>query len=123
MEMMSNFGIAPIEDPSDISSIFRGLAGKTMNMPMGKECRGPWEYFGDTAVRMCRDYKPDAAIYAGHVACKNAWGISKLIKDRIEDELDLPCLLFEVDIFDPRITSLEAMKTRLADFFEIRLRT
>jgi benzoyl-CoA reductase/2-hydroxyglutaryl-CoA dehydratase subunit BcrC/BadD/HgdB len=118
MEMMSNFGIAPIEDPSDISSIFRGLAGKTMNMPMGKECRGPWEYFGDTAVRMCRDYGPDAAIYAGHVACKNAWGISKLIKDRIEDELDLPCLLFEVDIFDPRITSLEAMKARLADFFE-----
>lgn len=121
MEMMSNFGIAPIEDPSDISSIFRGLAAKIMNMPMGKECRGPWEYFGDTAVRMCRDYRPDAAVYAGHVACKNAWGISKLIKDRIEDEADLPVLLFEVDIFDPRITSLEAMKARLGDFFEIRV--
>jgi benzoyl-CoA reductase subunit B len=121
MEMMSNFAITPIEDPSDISSIFKGLAGKTMNMPMGKECRGPWEYFGDTAVRMCRDYLPDAAVYAGHVACKNAWAISKLIKDRIEDELNLPVLLFEVDIFDPRITSLEDMKTKLQDFFEIRV--
>ena len=121
MEMMSNFAITPIEDPSDISSIFRGLAGKTMNMPMGKECRGPWEYFGDVAVKMCRDYQPDAAVYAGHVACKNAWGISKLVKDRIEDELNLPVLLFEVDIFDPRITSLEGMKAKLNDFFEIRL--
>ena len=121
MEMMSNFAIEPIEDPADISSIFRGLALKTTNMPMGKECRGPWECFGDAAVEMCRDYMPDAAVYAGHVACKNAWGIAKLIKDRIEDELNLPVLLFEVDIFDPRITSLEAMKTKLNDFFEIRL--
>jgi len=121
MEMMSNFAMKPIEDPSDISSIFRGLAGKTMNMPMGKECRGPWEYFGDVAIEMCRDYRPDAAVYAGHVACKNAWGIAKLIKDRIEDESELPVLLFEVDIFDPRITSLEVMKSKLNDFFEIRL--
>ncbi len=121
MEMMSNFAIEPIEDPADISSIFRGLASKTMNMPMGKECRGPWECFGDVAIEMCKDYMPDAAVYAGHVACKNAWGIAKLIKDRIEDELNLPVLLFEVDIFDPRITSLDTMKAKLNDFFEIRL--
>ncbi len=121
MEMMSNFAIKPIEDPSDISSIFRGLALKTMNMPMGRECRGPWEYFGDVAIEMCREYLPDAAVYAGHVACKNAWGINKLVKDRIEDELGLPVLLFEIDIFDPRITSFETMKTKLNDFFEIRL--
>lgn len=121
MEMMSNFAMKPIEDPSDLSSIFRGLAQKTMNMPMGRECRGPWEYFGDVAIEVCSKYLPDAVVYAGHVACKNGWAISKLIKDRIEDELGLPVLLFEIDIFDPRVTSLEIMKAKLNDFFEIRL--
>jgi len=121
MEMMNNFTIEPIEDPSDIASIFRGLSLKTMNMPMGKECRGPWETFGDAAISMCRDYTPDAVIYAGHVACKNAWGIAKLIKDKIEDELGLPVLVFEMDAWDPRITSLEVIKAKINDFFEVRL--
>jgi benzoyl-CoA reductase/2-hydroxyglutaryl-CoA dehydratase subunit BcrC/BadD/HgdB len=121
IEMMSNSAIQPIEDPSDISSIFRGLAGKTMNMPMGRESRGPWEYYGDVLIEACREYKADAAVWAGHVGCKNAWGISKLLKDKMEDELNLPVLMFEVDIWDARITSLEAMKAKLSDFFEIRL--
>ena len=121
IEMMSNSLIQPIEDPSDISSIFLGLARKTMDMPMGRESRGPWELYGDTLIEACREYKADAAVYAGHVACKNAWAISKLLKDRMEDELNLPVLMFEVDIWDARITSLEAMKAKLSDFFEIRL--
>ena len=121
IEMMSNSLIQPIEDPSDISSIFQGLARKTMDMPMGRESRGPWELYGDTLIEACREYKADAAVYAGHVACKNAWAISKLLKDRMEDELNLPVLMFEVDIWDARITSLEAMKAKLSDFFEIRL--
>lgn len=121
IEMMSNSLIQPIEDPSDISSIFRGLARKTMDMPMGRESRGPWELYGDTLIEACREYKADAAVYAGHVACKNAWAISKLLKDRMEDELNLPVLMFEVDIWDARVTSLEAMKAKLSDFFEIRL--
>ncbi len=122
MEMMSNFVFKPIEDPSDISSIFRGLAGKSMNMPMGNECRGPWEYYGDVAIKACRDYKADVAVFAGHIGCKNAWAIAKLIKDRIEDELGIPVLLFETDLLDPRITPLETIKARFNDFFAIRLR-
>lgn len=120
MEMMSNFSIQPIEDPSNLKSIFRGLAIKTVSMPMGRESRGPWEYYGDVLLEACREYKADGAVWAGHVACKNAWGISKLIKDKIEDELNIPFLMFEIDIWDPRITSLEAMKAKLRDFFEIR---
>ncbi len=121
IEMMSNSAIQPIEDPSDVNSIFRGLALKIIDMPMGRESRGPWEYYGDALIEACRAYKADAAIYAGHVACKNAWAISKLLKDRMKDELDLPVLMFEVDIWDPRITSLEVMKAKLSDFFEINL--
>ncbi len=121
MEMLSNFVIEPIEDPSDISSIFRGLAKKVMNTPMGRECRGPWECLGDPVIEVCKDYRADIAVFAGHIACKNAWAIAKLIKDRVEDELGLPVLLFEMDILDPRTTTTEAMKAKFNDFFAVRL--
>jgi benzoyl-CoA reductase subunit B len=121
MELSSEFSIEPIEDPSDISSIFSGLAGKVTNTAMGRECRGPWEYFGDAVIKACRDYKADVVAFAGHIACKNAWAIAKLVKDRITDELGLPVLVFEMDMLDPRIASTETMKAKFDDFFAIRL--
>jgi benzoyl-CoA reductase/2-hydroxyglutaryl-CoA dehydratase subunit BcrC/BadD/HgdB len=122
MEMLGNNVIEPIEDPQDISKIFRGLAGKVMNMPMGRECRGPWEYLGDTVVKTCRDYKADVAVWAGHVGCKHGWAAAKLVKDKVCDELGIPVMTFEVDVADPRVTSLEVIKAKFDDFFTVILR-
>jgi len=116
--MNSNFIIEPVEGISDPDNIFRGLAEKVLRLPMGRECGGPWENFINASLDHCSRLKADAAIFAGHIACKANWAIMKLVKDRIMDELGIPVLIFETDLFDPRIVSAEAIRAKFEDFFE-----
>jgi benzoyl-CoA reductase/2-hydroxyglutaryl-CoA dehydratase subunit BcrC/BadD/HgdB len=114
--MNNNFVIQPVEDISTLDSILRGLARKVELLPMTRECGGPWENFLNAAIDLCRDYKADAAIFAGHIACKSNWAIAKLVKDRIQDEVGIPVLNLQLDLFDPRVLSAEAIKTTLDRF-------
>jgi len=43
----------------------------------------------------------------------------KLVKDKIYDELGIPTLILEVDLFDPRITSSETIRAKFGDFLEL----
>ena len=70
-------------------------------------------------IDLCRRYRADAAIFAGHVACKGNWPIMKLVKDRIYDELGIPTLIFELDLMDPRVASMDSIKAQFEDFFSI----
>lgn len=120
-QMNNNFVIKPVEDLSSIDSILMGLAEKVTLMPMTRECGGPWENYLDAAIDMCRDYKADAAIFAGHLACKSNWAVAKLVKDRIQDELGIPVLNLQLDLFDKRVVSLEAIKGTFDDFITVVL--
>jgi hypothetical protein len=51
------------------------------------------------------------------VACKANWAITKLVKDRIRDELGIPTLVLEVDLFDERFLSSEGIQARFDEFF------
>jgi benzoyl-CoA reductase/2-hydroxyglutaryl-CoA dehydratase subunit BcrC/BadD/HgdB len=117
--MNNNFIMKPVDDLSSIDSMLRGLAAKTINLPMGRECGGPWENYIDAMIDLCKRFKADAAIFAGHVACKANWPIMKLVKDRISDELGIPTLIFGLDLMDPRITPPEAVKAQFDDFFSV----
>jgi benzoyl-CoA reductase/2-hydroxyglutaryl-CoA dehydratase subunit BcrC/BadD/HgdB len=117
--MNNNFVMKPVDDLSSTESILRGLASKVISLPMGRECGGPWENYIDAMMDLCRRFKADAAIFAGHMACKANWPIMKLIKDRISDELGIPTLIFELDLMDPRITSMDTIKSQFKDFFAV----
>jgi hypothetical protein len=77
-----------------------------------------WENYLDAQIDLLRRFKADAAIFAGHVACKSNWAMAKLVKDRIHDELGIPTLNFELDIFDPRVASTEEIKGSLGRFLD-----
>ncbi|MBL7119403.1 MAG: 2-hydroxyacyl-CoA dehydratase [Dehalococcoidia bacterium] len=117
--MNNNFVMKPVEDISDTDKILRGLAEKVTYLPMTRECGGPWENYVDATIDLCRRYKADAAVFAGHVACKSNWAVMKLVKDKIYDELGIPTLMLEVDLFDPRITSSETIRAKFDDFLEL----
>jgi len=117
--MNNNFVMRPVEDISDTDKILAGLAEKVTYLPMTRECGGPWENYLEATIDLCRRYKADAAVFAGHVACKSNWAVIKLVKDRISDELGIPTLILEMDLFDPRICSTETVKARFDDFFEL----
>lgn len=120
--MMNNFTMQPVEDISDYDKIMMGLAEKLKLMPMTRECGGPWEQFIDATIELCRRTKADAALFGGHVACKSNWAIMKLVKDKIREELGIPTLILELDVFDPRVTSSDALRAKFDDFFATVLR-
>ncbi len=108
--------LADIDDNSDYDTILRALAEKVTFMPMSRECGGPWEYFVDRTLDICKRYKADAAIFGGHIACKHSWAIAQLVKARLYDELGIPALNIELDVFDPRMTDLDTLKAKFDDF-------
>jgi benzoyl-CoA reductase/2-hydroxyglutaryl-CoA dehydratase subunit BcrC/BadD/HgdB len=118
MCMNFNFVVKPTQDLSNLDSILRGLAEKTTLMPMNREVHGPIENFIDATLDLCRRNKADCAIMTGHVACKSNWAAMKLIKDTVEEELGIPMLAFEVDLFDPRLINPDGVRAKLEEFFE-----
>jgi len=86
-------------------------------LPMTRECGGPWENWLDATMDLIKRYKADAAIFAGHVACKSNWAVMKLVKDKLYDELGIPTLILEMDLFDPRVASSDTIKAQFDKFF------
>jgi len=114
--MNNNWTIDPVEDISNLDGILSGWARKIELLPMTKECGGPWENYLNAAMSLCKDYRADGAIFAGHIACKSNWAIAKMVKDRIQDETGTPVLNLQLDLFDPRITSTETIKGIMDNF-------
>jgi len=117
--MNNNFVMKPVTDISDYDSILAGLAEKVILLPMTRECGGPWENWLEASLELLKGYRADAAVFAGHVACKSNWAVAKLVKDKLHDELGIPTLLLEMDLFDPRVTSSDILKSRFDDFFDL----
>jgi len=115
--MNNNFVMTPVHDISTYDGIMLGLAEKLTLLPMTRECGGPWENWLDATMELIRGYKADAAVFAGHVACKSNWAVMKLVKDKLYDELGVPTLILEMDLFDPRITSSDSIKAQFDKFF------
>jgi benzoyl-CoA reductase/2-hydroxyglutaryl-CoA dehydratase subunit BcrC/BadD/HgdB len=117
LDILTNFEHI-IVDTSDIDTICRGLALRTLNTTMGMEVRGPAEYFFDRIIQMARDFKVDAVVFGGHTACEQSWAIAQLMKDVVYDELGIRTLIFDCDGLDPRVLSSEQMKPKFISFLE-----
>jgi benzoyl-CoA reductase/2-hydroxyglutaryl-CoA dehydratase subunit BcrC/BadD/HgdB len=120
--MNNNFVMQPVSDLSSTDAILRGLAEKITLLPMTRECGGPWENYLDASIDLCRRYKADCAVFAGHVACKANWAVIKLVKDKMTEELGIPIMIIELDLFDPRILSSNALSGQFDEFFEVFLK-
>ena len=118
MDLLNLWINEPIEDTSSLSQIAYGLASKTLKAPMGRHGRGPVDTLLEEVVNACKEYKADAAIFAGHIGCKYGWASAKLLKDAIQDEVGIPTLFFDFDANDPRVASSETIKGKIEQFFD-----
>lgn len=109
---------APIEDVSDEEAVFRGLAKRSLMVPMTHMGSSPVEYWMDSAAELFRDYKCNTAIFAGHVGCSHFWAVGKLLKDWIYDKFGVTTLVFDLDALDPRYVGTDVIKSRIRDFME-----
>lgn len=102
----------------DDNSIYEGLATQVLDVPMGRQSRGPADYYLDDLMRIGKDYKADCAIYGGHMGCKHSHAMAMMMKEVIEEELGIPCLTFELDCIDSRPVTNKEVKQKLKLFFE-----
>lgn len=100
-------------DTSTYDSMLYGLARKLTNChPMARQFRGNIDVYIRDFMHMVEGWNADCCIFAGHIACKHAWGGIGLFREACK-KADIPILVFEFDMFDPRITPYEDV------FFEI----
>jgi benzoyl-CoA reductase/2-hydroxyglutaryl-CoA dehydratase subunit BcrC/BadD/HgdB len=101
------------------SEIFKGLARRTMNLPIAKLGRESAEAYIRECIAIAGEYKADAAVFAGNVGCKYSWATIQAAKEALYSELGIPTLVFEVDPEDPRVVSSESVKAKFEQFFEV----
>ncbi len=116
----------PFYQPPDIDynkasfeELLRCLALRNNNHAMGRQGRGHLNTFVNDTLRWCKEFKADAAIFAGHWQCQANWGAAQLTKEKLMEELGIPMLIMTVDQLDPRVTSAEQMASRLEPFLEM----
>ncbi|MFA4835838.1 MAG: 2-hydroxyacyl-CoA dehydratase family protein [Dehalococcoidia bacterium] len=117
--MLNNMLVPPVKGDLDYEEMMLWLAQKVCNMPMTRECRGPWEVYADSALDLVQNYKADGAIFSGHTACKSNWAAAKLVKDKILEEAGVPTLNLETDFIDGRVTPGEAVRDQLIEFMAL----
>jgi len=103
-------------DTSTPDTMLYGLARKLVRcQPMSRQFRGNIESYIADFMHMHEAFKADCGIFAGHVACKHAWGGIGLFREACR-KADIPLLVFEFDMFDSRVTPRLAIQAELARF-------
>lgn len=94
-------------DTATPETMLYGLARKLVNChPMARQFRSSIDVYIRDFMHLVESWNADCCIFAGHIACKHAWGGIGLFREACR-RADIPILVFEFDMFDPRITPYE----------------
>ena len=122
MDLLIYYDRHPYIDTTNLDTMLTGLAEGMLNLPMTRQLKGSW----DMPANLLEDtlyyvdaYKGDCLVFTGHTACKQVWGIYRLVADEVRKQLGVPSLRLEGDGWDSRITSMDVLKEQLTEFFEI----
>ena len=105
-------------DTSSVDTIIEGLAWRVMNMPMGRQTMGFSDMWINDFETVVKGHKADALILGGHMACKHFWALNKLMSDKIKEKTGIPCLRFEMDMFDKRFTPPAELRRIVGEFVD-----
>jgi len=104
-------------DTSSEDSIFRGLAKRAFqDGPMIHQGRGVADNVIHDITRIVKDYNIDCVIFPGHMGHKEMAASASLMRELCRD-LKVPFLHIGLDVADPRYTTVEEIKDKIAQFF------
>ncbi len=105
----------PFIDTTSPETMLSGLANMMMQGPMVRHTRGPGEnYLGDI-FRCYKQFNLDMVWIANNVNCKSAVAMNGILREKCR-AMNIPLLILDFDVLDPRIVSHEGM-TRQVDYF------
>ncbi len=120
MDVLTAFDFNPIIDTSSVDTMLYGLAEEMLNLPMTRQLKGGWDMpsnWLDDCLYYVETYKADCCVFTGHTACKQAWGVFRLVADELKKRLGVPSLRLEGDGWDSRITPMSVIKEQFEEFF------
>jgi benzoyl-CoA reductase/2-hydroxyglutaryl-CoA dehydratase subunit BcrC/BadD/HgdB len=65
-----------------------------------------------------KEYQIDGVINFNHLGCRQMGPTFKIYKD-VLNELDVPILNIDCDLVDPTITSVDEVRQKMEQFFEL----
>lgn len=105
-------------DTANRETICYGLARRLVNChPMSRQFRSFMKRYIEDFMVLHQRYRADCGIMAGHIACKHSWGGLGLFKEACK-KAGVPLLVFEFDMFDPRILTYKELQFELKRFVQ-----
>jgi hypothetical protein len=105
-------------DTTTMESMLHGLARKLVKChPMARQFRSDIDVYVNDFLHLHEAWNADCGIFAGHIACKHAWGGLGLFREACR-KAGIPLLVFEFDMFDPRVTSWDELYLQVERFVE-----
>ena len=62
-------------------------------------------------------YDLDMIMMAGHVGCKNTQALNGMLREKCREK-NIPLLIFDYDLMDPRVVSQDGIKAQINHFME-----
>jgi len=112
----------PLIDTSSRDSMLQGLAKNIMEGPMARHTRGPAENYFHDIFQIYKQFNLDMVWVAGHIGCKNTAALNGILREKCRNA-QIPLLIINYDLSDPRIVSREDMKMQVEQFMENIMKT
>jgi len=107
----------PLIDTTSPDTMLRDLSIAIMNGPMARHTRGPADNYFTDMFNILEGYQLDMLIMAGHVGCKNTQALNNMMREKCREK-NIPCLIFDYDLMDPRVVSQDGIKSQINHFME-----
>ena len=104
-------------DPTSEESMFRGIAKRALNdTTMVRQSQGTVDMMINDITSITRDYKIDCVIGPGHMGHKDDAASVGILRE-VCREIGVPFFFLEMDVWDPRYTTLDVFKDKMSQFF------
>ena len=70
-------------------------------------------------IEACKKFDFDGIFFYHHFSCRLYGTESQIVRDAVRKELNIPTMVVEGDIFDPRFYTVEQLRTRIEAFAEM----
>ena len=99
--------------------MLRGIALRALDHePMVRQCRGVMDIYIEDVTRYVKDYNANCIVWPMHPGHKDQVATLAFMRDLCRD-LDVPMVPLGCDVWDKRYMSIEAIKEKLARFFDV----
>ena len=88
-----------------------------MDGPMARHTRGPYENYFDDIFYLHKQLNIDMIWVANNIGCKSSNALNGMLREKCREK-NIPCLIIDYDLMDPRVVTKEGIKSQVEHFME-----